>query len=560
MLEPILYDIGRICKEKHESNSFSTTPKIIEFDINVPPLKTLKIPFDAPREVAEELVKLNKSEYVRKSEVSYQIINAGKYADLIDIEENMDVYVISDLRQIIKRREMIEIIPKVREMISPNSGIYVPGAMPLEIPLLVYMGADYFDYSSASYYAAQGYKFSKNRLIKSEEDFESLKTFNESIIDQVLEEVKFCIESGSLRNLVEETTISNPYLRSNYRRFKPELTNIPISKSNKIIVTIDETKIPEVQKYIERAKNYEPYTNVIILLPCSSKKPYSYSKSHQFFINAINSVRMPVEELILTSPYGVVPRALERLVDYDIPVTGEWSSDEIDFINKYLKNYIEIAKSKFEEVKIIAHLPEHYLEILDIDEDYIISSDGNPTSDNSLKNLKNILKELDQTADSKSKRAQRLHNYQELAKFQLGKNFLPEDVMIKGRHVKFFIKEGKNTVQLASINDNGLFVLTSQGGELLGKTNWVEVDFNVKKGSLFAPGFKDADEAVSVNDEVVIVKDNEVLGVGRALMSGKEMKKATHGVLVNIRHVKWYLKYLQLNNIWNIYNSIIFKF
>ncbi|AVB76622.1 archaeosine synthase subunit alpha [Methanococcus maripaludis] len=538
MLEPILYDIGRICKEKHESNSFSTTPKIIEFDINVPPLKTLKIPFDAPREVAEELVKLNKSEYVRKSELSYQIINAGKYADLIDIEENMDVYVISDLRQIIKRREMIEIIPKVREMISPNSGIYVPGAMPSEIPLLVYMGADYFDYSSASYYAAQGYKFSKNRLIKSEEDFESLKTFNESIIDQVLEEVKFCIESGSLRNLVEETTISNPYLRSNYRRFKPELTNIPISKSNKIIVTIDETKIPEVQKYIERAKNYEPYTNVIILLPCSSKKPYSYSKSHQFFINAINSVRMPVEELILTSPYGVVPRALERLVDYDIPVTGEWSADEIGFINKYLKNYIEIAKSKFEEVKIIAHLPEHYLEILDIDEDYIISSDGNPTSDNSLKNLKNILKELDQTADSKSKRAQRLHNYQELAKFQLGKNFLPEDVMIKGRHVKFFIKEGKNTVQLASINDNGLFVLTSQGGELLGKTNWVEVDFNVKKGSLFAPGFKDADEAVSVNDEVVIVKDNEVLGVGRALMSGKEMKKATHGVLVNIRHVK----------------------
>ncbi|MBA2867972.1 archaeosine synthase subunit alpha [Methanococcus maripaludis] len=538
MLEPILYDIGRICKEKHDSNSFSTTPKIIEFDIDVPPLKTLKIPFDAPREVAEELVKLNKSEYLRKSEISYQIINAGKYSDLIDIEENMDVYVISDLRQIIKRREMIEIIPKVREIISPNSGIYVPGAMPLEIPLLVYMGADYFDYSSASYYAAQRYKFSKNRLIKSEEDFESLKTFNESIIDQVLEEVKFCIESGSLRNLVEETTISNPYLRSNYRRFKPELTNIPISKSNKIIVTIDETKIPEVQKYIERAKNYEPYTNVIILLPCSSKKPYSYSKSHQFFINAINSVRMPVEELILTSPYGVVPRALERLVDYDIPVTGEWSADEIEFINKYLKNYIEIAKSKFEEVKIIAHLPEHYLEILDIDEDYIISSDGNPTSDNSLKNLKNILKELDQTADSKSKRAQRLHNYQELAKFQLGKNFLPEDVMIKGRHVKFFIKEGKNTVQLASINDNGLFVLTSQGGELLGKTNWVEVDFNVKKGSLFAPGFKDADEAVSVNDEVIIVKDNEILGVGRALMGGKEMKKATHGVLVNIRHVK----------------------
>jgi len=420
--------------------------------------------------------------------------------------------------------------------------------MPSEIPLLVYMGADYFDYSSATYYASLGYKFSKNRLIKvkeldnvsdSKEDFENLKKYNESIIDQVLDEVKFCIEEGALRNLVVETTISDPYLRSNYRRFKPELTNIPISKSKKIIVTIDETKIPEVQKYIERAKNYEPYTNVIVLLPCSSKKPYSYSKSHQLFINSTHSVKMPVEELILTSPYGVVPRPLECVVDYDIPVTGEWSSDEIEFINKYLKNYIEIAKSKFEEVKIIAHLPEHYLEILDIEDELIVTSDGNPTSDDSLSKLRTVLKELDEKFElNKSKHGQRLHDYQELAKFQMGKNFLPEDVIIKGRHVKFFIKEGKETIQLASINDkNGLFVLTSQGGERLGVQRWVEVNFDVKKGSLFAPGFKDADESISVNDEVVIVKEGKVLGVGRALMSGKEMKKAKHGVLVNIRHV-----------------------
>ena len=85
----------------------------------------------------------------------------------------------------------------------------------------------------------------------------------------------------------------------------------------------------------------------------------------------------------------------------------------------------------------------------------------------------------------------------------------------------------KETIQLASINDkNGLFVLTSQGGERLGVQRWVEVNFDVKKGSLFAPGFKDADESISVNDEVVIVKEGKVLGVGRALMSGKEMKKA----------------------------------
>ena len=94
-------------------------------------------------------------------------------------------------------------------------------------------------------------------------------------------------------------------------------------------------------------------------------------------------------------------------------------------------------------------------------------------------------------------------------------------------------------VQICSLNEeNGLFVLTYDGGNLLGKVNWVEVNFKVKKGSLFAPGFKNCDENISVNDEIVIIYDGKVIGVGRALMSGLEMKKAKHGALATIRHVK----------------------
>lgn len=88
---------------------------------------------------------------------------------------------------------------------------------------------------------------------------------------------------------------------------------------------------------MERLDNYEPYSNIIVLLPCSSKKPYSISQSHQKFIKAIKSAKVVVEEVILTSPYGLVPRALERLVNYDIPVTGEWSFEEIELINNCLK-------------------------------------------------------------------------------------------------------------------------------------------------------------------------------------------------------------------------------
>ncbi|AEF96314.1 archaeosine synthase subunit alpha [Methanotorris igneus] len=538
MLEPIAYDIGRVCKDK----SGVLTPNLIDIEIKTP---TIKMPFDTPKEI----VGIFESSFVEKTtykdeEITYQIINVGKHVDLLKIED-VDLYIIADSRRLIERKELL-IIPKIREKISPNSGIYFPSALPYEIPLLVYMGVDYFDDISAKYYASLGYKFTKNRLIKSNDDFETLYAHNKKIIDEVLEEVRYCIKEGCLRNLVEETVISHPHLRANYRRYNPDLRNIPLSKGKKIIVCIDETRIPEVKKYIERAKNYEPFTNVVVLLPCSSKKPYSTSKSHKFFINAINSSKMVVEEVILTSPYGLVPRALEGVVNYDIPVTGEWSNEEVEFINECLKNYIKKVKEKFGDAIIISHLPEHYLEILDLD-DYINTAvDGNPLSDESLNSLKETLKKIKEEHNiNLKKKEQKIHNYQQLAKFQFGVNFIPNDVVIKERPNKRFLinKDGK-LVQICSLNENnGLFVLTLQGGELLWELSrkdslYVEVNYDIRKGSLFAPGFKDCNENISVNDEVILIKDDEVVGVGRALMSGLEMKKAKHGALVNIRHVK----------------------
>jgi len=533
-------------------------------DIELP---LLKIPFDCPEDIANYLIDVNKEETYgtvelkNEEKIKYCIINFGKYIDNIDNinlnELEPDLIIIADGRRLIKRKELVELIPKLREKISPNTAIYFPTALPWEMPLLAYLGVDYFDYSSASYYASLGYKFTKNRMMTiSNKSFDELLQHNMSILDEVVEEIKYCIKEGCLRNLVEETSLSDPYLRANYRRYNPDLRNIPLSKGKKIIVSIDETTIPEVKKYIERVKNYEAFTNTIVLLPCSSKKPYSYSKSHQFFINAINSVNFPVEEVILTSPYGIVPRALEGAIDYDIPVTGKWSSEEIEFINKHLKEYLDNAKDKFGKLNIIAHLPEHYLEILDENEykkygNYIITSeDDNPTSTKSLENLKNTLKELKELVlnenpdndneSNKTRKQQFIHNYKQLAKFQFNKDFIPDDVIIKGRHRKFFVKQNNKLVQICSLNEeNGLLVLTYDGGNLLGKTNWVEVDFKVKKGSLFAPGFKDCDENISVNDEIVIIYDGKVIGVGRALMSGLEMKKAKHGSLANIRHVKY---------------------
>lgn len=57
------------------------------------------------------------------------------------------------------------------------------------------------------------------------------------------------------------------------------------------------------------------------------------------------------------------------------------------------KNFLKKVKEKFDDYIVIAHLPEHYLEILELD-DIVITSKGNPTSEEALKNLTDTLKKV----------------------------------------------------------------------------------------------------------------------------------------------------------------------
>ena len=78
--------------------------------------------------------------------------------------------------------------------------------------------------------------------------------------------------------------------------------------------------------------------DVLILLPCSARKPYSSSRSHKAFRRAIN--HSSAHEVVVTSPLGLVPRDLEEVWPaghYDIPVTGDWTLDEIEKSDKYAR-------------------------------------------------------------------------------------------------------------------------------------------------------------------------------------------------------------------------------
>ena len=93
----------------------------------------------------------------------------------------------------------------------------------------------------------------------------------------------------------------------------------------------------------------------------------------------------------------------------------------------------------------------------------------------------------------------------------------------------------------------GLFALTITGAKRLVSTAnstpyWVKVHIDVEpfvaKGrSAFAKHVIEADPEIRPQDEVMVVNSrNEVLAVGRALLSGTEMKAFSRGIAVRVRH------------------------
>jgi predicted RNA-binding protein (TIGR00451 family) len=92
----------------------------------------------------------------------------------------------------------------------------------------------------------------------------------------------------------------------------------------------------------------------------------------------------------------------------------------------------------------------------------------------------------------------------------------------------------------------GLFILTIAGAKrLVSEVNplrlWVKIQdyaepFVAKGRSAFAKHVTEADDEIRPNEEVIVLSQkNEVLAVGRALLSGTEMKAFSRGMAVRVR-------------------------
>ena len=298
----------------------------------------------------------------------------------------------------------------------------------------------------------------------------------------------------------------------------------------KVICSSEESLYrPEAVRWRQRMEMMEPLGDTVVLLPCSMKKPYSNSKSHQKFRKLTRSY----QELIVTSPFGICPRELENtfpIQSYDVSTTGNWSEDEIEETGKLIEKY---TRGK----QIVANLAGGYLESAEayLDDFTNVCVDERPTSPESLYNLRMELKNHEKV----NRKEKTLHELRSIAKYQFGEDgdkFIPDNVKTKGMYHKRILSDGK---QLALLNkDYGLYRLNLPGGEILKDLaiNIVNIDFDLTTNTVFAPGIDEADHKIIPGDEVVVIRKDTVVGDGKAIMTGREMEEGDNGIGVKLKH------------------------
>ncbi|MBU7018777.1 MAG: DUF5591 domain-containing protein [Theionarchaea archaeon] len=343
-------------------------------------------------------------------------------------------------------------------------------AEPEEIPIYLNAGIDLFNYT--------------------EENAEALKRFLETPTKEYLE--KECNSTVKTKKL----------LKLLYREFSSENeVYTAFKRRREFYISNDSLYRPEVGQFRKKIRErYNPPSRIFVLLPCSAKKPYSQSQSHRLFKTAIPR-NAHITELILTSPLGVVPRELEDYVNYDIPVTGHWSYEEIKEAAFLLQNVIE----KVKDPVIYAHLPKEYMKICEmLPFDMINTVIDHPLSEKSLGNLSSTLTSFGKKPFLEQK-------MRAVSQFLFNEDVFPEKIRIKGKRTKTI----QSDKPLAHYDTD--LTLTYAGANLL-TSYTVNIDFDLK-GDVFCPGVLSADPSIRPGEQVVIKRDHAV-GIGRAVIPG----------------------------------------
>lgn len=197
------------------------------------PFKLIKdepVPYDIPKTLAEWSVRKT-IKYAKDSpENGIGTIHGSKYLDLRikcakELEKlGINIFLIANGDKLLKRqKDLINIIVNLRETLNPNSAIYFPLVDLSFIPLLTYMGVDFFGSYVCDYYARLNtiitptLKYNLKEYPIYDLDYEEIRKYNHNTLDFVIREIRENIKNGTLRNLVEMRCCTSPETMSALR-------------------------------------------------------------------------------------------------------------------------------------------------------------------------------------------------------------------------------------------------------------------------------------------------------------------------------------------------------
>jgi archaeosine synthase len=283
---------------------------------------------------------------------------------------------------------------------------------------------------------------------------------------------------------------------------------------------------PVVTKWIDYIiEEYKPpvgLDNVLMLLPCSARKPYRMSKSHRKFLEVIG--HSAFHEVMVTSPLGLVPRDLEETwpaSHYDIPVTGEWSLDEIRRTKQMLTSLIE--KNNYHTV--INHSSMTF-DLAGVNY-YETRIGHSATSRAALDKLREVAAEVSKESVVRNRKHHKilLDNFCSIARYKMENDIWLNDVKIRGKPPFWRIEREGKQVALWS-NDRRGFSLAKSSIPIIAQyysLKKIHLKSEISwKGDIFSNILIDYDAGINSGDDLLVLQDDKAVGLARATASGWE--------------------------------------
>ena len=459
--------------------------------------------------------------------------------DLMDPSLAPQVVVLTDALALTSNpRRFIDALVAVKRRF-PGALLWAPGiGGPDNLALLVWLGVDLFDLTRSRQAAASGMLLDRGGPRTPAIDLGETAGLDAQVEAwrAAVSEVREHLASGTLRQLVDRQALVAPSTVVQLRHHDAVCATMDGLLERHVaperrLMCMAETSLhePAVLDWVRwMSTEYrapEGLDRVLVLLPCSARKPYRFSKSHRRFIEAIGT--NAVHEVMVTSPLGLVPRDVEQVwpaQHYDLAVTGRWSADELDRIGSMLSALIDAHDYQC----IVDHsglsLPGScYAGLPRVD----TRQGDSAGSREALERLGEAVREAIRThgARRRSRDAMHLDEWRSASRRLLGGDAWLDGAEVRGRPPRFRIMNGGDQIGQWSPDRGGFAlskgaVLRLHAGAQLPRVHLLPGV--VWKGDLHMGIIEQVVGDVRLGADLLVVQNGEPIGLARALAPGWE--------------------------------------